>query len=76
MELAMLGNIFTDLNNWIRGWSQVTFAIVLCLLIIIGLMFSVNILKGLLGGKTKFKVFSFIFLALIIGIIIYICIKH
>lgn len=76
MGLSLLGNIFTDLNNWVRGWSTVTFAIVMTILVLIATMFAVNILKGLLGGKTKFKVFSFIFFALIVGIIIYICIKH
>ena len=76
MGSALLGNIFTDLNNWVRGWSDTTFAVVIILLVAIACAFFVNLIKGLIGSKIQFKFFSFLCLALIIGIIVYLCIKH
>ena len=76
MGFSMLGDVFTDLNNWIRGWSDATFAVVMIILVAIAFMFFINLIKGFLGFKFKFKFFSFLFLELIILIIVYLCIKH
>lgn len=76
MALSLLGDVFTDLNNWFRGWSDATFAVVMIILVAIAFMFFINLIKGFMGSKFKFKFFSFLFLAIIIGIIIYLCIKH
>lgn len=76
MALSLLGDVFTDLNNWVRGWSDATFAVVMIILVAIAFMFFINLIKGFMGSKFTFKFFSFLFLAIIIGIIIYLCIKH
>lgn len=76
MGFAMFGNVFSDLDNWIRGWDSMTFAIVTIVLVSLLCMYGTSFLKGLLGGKFKFKFFSFIFLALVTTMLVYICIKH
>ena len=76
MSFAMLGNVFSDLDNWIRGWDSMTFAIVTIVLVSLMCMYGTSFLKGLLGGQFKFKFFSFIFLALVTTMLVYICIKH
>lgn len=76
MGLGMLASIFTDLENWIRSWDSTTFAVVLIVFLGLMTMFGTDFLKGLLGGKTKFKFFSFLFLALSTTALVYICIKY
>ncbi len=76
MSLSMLGDVFTDLNNWIRGWSDVTFAVVMIVFIALAFMFLINLIKGFLGSKFRFRFFSFLFLAIIVGIVIYLCIMR
>lgn len=76
MSFGMLANIFTDLDNWIRGWDGTTFAIITIIFVALIGMFSTNLVKGMLGSKFKFKFLSFLFLALSTTILVYICIKH
>ena len=71
--MSLIGDIIVDLNNWVRSWDSTVFAIVIIILVFIGTMFSINIIKALIGGTIKFKFFSFLFLALVLGAMIYIC---
>ncbi len=73
MVLSLLGNIITDCNNWIKGWDDTTFAIVLIVLIGLMAMFTINLFKGFLASKFKFRYFSFFFLAIVLFMLIYIC---
>ncbi len=72
--LSMLGNIFTDCNNWVRSWDNAVFAIVIVLFVALLGMFTVNLFKGMLGSKFRFKFFSFLFILILVALIVYICI--
>ncbi len=74
--MSLLGNFFADITNWIRGWSNVTFAIVMAIFVILATIFFINLIKGFTGSKVKFRFFSFLFLAIIIGLTVYVCLAR
>ena len=74
--MSLLGNFFTDISNWIKGWSNVTFVIVILIFVALMAIFFTNLLKGFLGSKFQFRFFSFLFLAIIIALLVYICVIY
>ncbi len=74
--MSLLANVFNDITNWIRGWDKVVFAIVVIAFVMIALALFTHLIKGFVGGKTKFHFVSLIFLVIIVGLIIYICLAR
>ncbi len=75
-SMALLGDVFTNLTNWIRSWDKVVFVIVMLVFSIAMLLLLIDLIKGFVGSKTKFKVWSFLLLAIIVGLTIYICLAR
>ena len=74
--MSLLGDIFTNLTNWIRNWDRVVFIIVMIVFTIMMLLLLINLIKGFIGSKPKFKFLSFFLLAIIVGLTIYICLAR
>lgn len=74
--MALLGDVFTNLTNWIRGWDRVVFIIVMLVFAISMLLLLINLIKGFIGSKPKFKFLSFFVLAILVGLTIYICLAR
>ncbi len=71
--MALLADVFTDLSNWIRDWDRTVFIIVILAFAIIMLALLIALIKGFISSKPKFRFVYFLFLAIIVGLTIYIC---
>lgn len=79
MRLGLLADFFMDIKNWIYNWDSTTFAIALIIITLLIFTSAIALIKGFLpkaDKKVKFKVFPFIFLALLVAMLVIILLNR
>jgi len=70
--LSMLVSIFTDINIWIQGWDNLTFALITIILVLFLGLSTVAFIKKAVSDKPAIKIGKIIGIALIVFLIVYI----
>ena len=74
--LGMLTSIFTDINIWIQGWDDITFALVTIVLVLFLALATVAFIKKAVSDKPAVKISKIVVIALFLFMIIYIISVH
>ena len=71
--ISLLSDFFMDVKNWIYEWDSITFGIVISIIVLLMAISAISFIKGIISGegkKPKLKIFSLIFLALLIAALV------
>lgn len=74
--LGMLTSIFTDINIWIQGWDDITFALVTIVLVLFLALATVAFIKKAVSDKPAVKISKIVVIALFLFMIVYIISVH